>query len=44
MRRWGRNDVLIWFLPLFLVFLMIGLPVFFVRLAAPVLRLCLNGQ
>lgn len=44
MRRWGRNDVLIWFLPLFLVFLMIGLPVFFGLLAAPGLLLWLNGQ
>jgi tripartite ATP-independent transporter DctM subunit len=33
-----------WFLPLFLLFLMIGLPVFFGMLAAPGLLLWLNGQ
>ena len=33
-----------WFLPLFLVFLVIGLPVFFGLLAAPGLLLWLNGQ
>jgi tripartite ATP-independent transporter DctM subunit len=33
-----------WFLPLFLLFLMIGLPVFFGLLAAPGLLLWLNGQ
>lgn len=36
--------MLIWFLPLFLLFLMIGLPVFFGLLAAPGLLLWLNGQ
>ncbi len=36
--------MLIWFLPLFLVFLMIGLPVFFGLLAAPGILLWLNGQ
>ncbi|TGN62101.1 TRAP transporter large permease [Paracoccus liaowanqingii] len=35
---------LIWFLPLFLVFLMVGLPVVFGMLAAPGLILWLNGQ
>jgi TRAP-type transport system large permease protein len=36
--------MLIWFLPVFLVFLMIGLPVFFGLLAAPGILLWLNGQ
>jgi tripartite ATP-independent transporter DctM subunit len=36
--------MLVWFLPLFLVFLMIGLPVFFGLLAAPGILLWLNGQ
>ncbi len=36
--------MLVWFLPLFLLFLMIGLPVFFGLLAAPGLLLWLNGQ
>jgi len=36
--------MLIWFLPLFLVFLLIGLPVFFGLLAAPGILLWLNGQ
>ncbi len=36
--------VLVWFLPLFLLFLMIGLPVFFGMLAAPGIMLLLNGQ
>ena len=36
--------MLIWFLPLFLFFLVIGLPVFFGLLAAPGLLLYLNGQ
>ena len=36
--------MLIWFLPLFLVFLMVGLPVFFGLLAAPGILLLLNGQ
>ena len=36
--------MLIWFLPLFLLFLMIGLPVFFGLLAAPGLLLWMNGQ
>jgi tripartite ATP-independent transporter DctM subunit len=36
--------MLVWFLPLFLFFLMIGLPVFFGLLAAPGLLLWLNGQ
>ncbi|WP_410217441.1 TRAP transporter large permease [Paracoccus sp. (in: a-proteobacteria)] len=35
---------LIWFLPLFLIFLLIGLPVFFGMLAAPGILLWLNGQ
>ena len=36
--------MLVWFLPVFLVFLMIGLPVFFALLVAPGLLLWLNGQ
>ena len=36
--------MLIWFLPGFLVLLLIGLPVFFAMLAAPGLVLLLNGQ
>ncbi|MFA3919986.1 TRAP transporter large permease [Ruegeria hyattellae] len=36
--------MLIWFLPAFLFFLLIGLPVFFGLLAAPGLLLWLNGQ
>lgn len=36
--------MLIWFLPLFLLLLLIGLPVFFSLLAAPGLLLWLNGQ
>ena len=36
--------MLIWFLPVFLLFLIIGLPVFFGLLAAPGLLLYLNGQ
>ena len=36
--------MLVWFLPLFLVFLMVGLPVFFALLAAPGLMLWLGGQ
>jgi tripartite ATP-independent transporter DctM subunit len=36
--------MLIWFLPLFLVFLLAGLPVFFAMLAAPGLLLFFNGQ
>ncbi len=36
--------MLIWFLPVFLLFLLIGLPVFFGLLAAPGLLLWLNGQ
>ncbi len=36
--------MLVWFLPAFLVMLMIGLPVFFALLAAPGLLLWLNGQ
>ncbi|MEM7422662.1 MAG: TRAP transporter large permease [Pseudomonadota bacterium] len=36
--------MLVWFLPLFLLFLLIGLPVFFAMLAAPGLLLWLNGQ
>ena len=36
--------MLIWFLPLFLIFLFIGLPVFFGMLAAPGIMLALNGQ
>ncbi|MEV8467839.1 TRAP transporter large permease [Fluviibacterium sp. DFM31] len=36
--------MLIWFLPVFLIFLMVGLPVFFALLAAPGLLLWLNGQ
>ena len=36
--------MLVWFLPLFLIFLLIGLPVFFSLLAAPGILLWLNGQ
>ena len=36
--------MLIWFLPVFLVFLLLGLPVLFALLAAPGLLLWLNGQ
>ncbi|KZM48838.1 TRAP transporter large permease [Labrenzia sp. OB1] len=36
--------MLIWFLPVFLFFLMLGLPVFFGLLAAPGLLLWMNGQ
>ncbi len=36
--------MLIWFLPLFLLFLMIGLPVVFGLIAAPAIILWLNGQ
>ena len=36
--------MLVWFLPVFLVFLLIGLPVFLALLAAPGLLLWLNGQ
>lgn len=36
--------MLVWFLPVFLFFLMIGLPVFFALLIAPGLLLWLNGQ
>jgi TRAP-type C4-dicarboxylate transport system permease large subunit len=36
--------MLVWFLPLFLIFLMIGLPVFFGLLAAPGILLWMNGQ
>jgi tripartite ATP-independent transporter DctM subunit len=36
--------MLVWFLPLFLLFLMVGLPVFFGLLAAPGILLWLNGQ
>ena len=36
--------MLIWFLPLFLLLLLIGLPVFFSLLAAPGILLWLNGQ
>lgn len=36
--------MLIWFLPLFLMFLLIGLPVFFGLLAAPGLLLWMSGQ
>jgi len=36
--------MLVWFLPVFLVFLMIGLPVFFGLLAAPGILLWMNGQ
>ncbi|WP_171240122.1 TRAP transporter large permease [Ruegeria sp. HKCCA5491] len=36
--------MLIWFLPTFLIFLMIGLPVFFALLAAPGILLWLSGQ
>ena len=38
------RDRLIWFLPLFLLFLLIGLPVFFSLLAAPGILLWLNDQ
>jgi TRAP-type C4-dicarboxylate transport system permease large subunit len=36
--------MLVWFLPVFLVFLMIGMPVFFALLISPGLLLWLNGQ
>ncbi|MEP1209484.1 MAG: TRAP transporter large permease [Rhizobiaceae bacterium] len=36
--------MLVWFLPVFLIFLMIGLPVFFALLVAPGLLLWLAGQ
>ena len=36
--------MLIWFLPVFLIFLPLGLPVFFALLAAPGMLLWLNGQ
>ncbi|SDY21102.1 TRAP transporter large permease [Citreimonas salinaria] len=36
--------MLVWFLPLFLLFLLLGLPVFFGMLAAPGLLLWMNGQ
>ena len=36
--------MLVWFLPVFLAFLLLGLPVFFGLLAAPGLLLWLNGQ
>ena len=36
--------ILAWFLPLFLIFLMIGVPVYFAMLAAPGFMLYLNGQ
>ena len=36
--------MLVWFLPVFLVLLLIGLPVFFALLAAPGSMLWLNGQ
>tara|TARA_B100000575_G_scaffold119341_1_gene95005 strand:+ start:1626 stop:2915 length:1290 start_codon:yes stop_codon:yes gene_type:complete len=36
--------MLIWFLPIFLVSLLVGLPVFFALLAAPGLMLWINGQ
>ena len=36
--------MLVWFLPLFLIFLLVGLPVFFSLLAAPGILLWLNGQ
>ena len=36
--------MLIWFLPIFLILLLVGLPVFFALLAAPGLVLWMNGQ
>lgn len=36
--------MLVWFLPVFLVFFLIGLPVFFALLAAPGILLYMNGQ
>ncbi len=36
--------MLIWFLPVFLIFLMIGMPVFFALLLSPGILLWLNGQ
>ena len=36
--------MLIWFLPVFLIFLIVGLPVFFALLASPGILLFLNGQ
>ena len=43
-RTVGSGIRLVWFLPLFLLFLLIGLPVFFGLLAAPGILLWLNGQ
>ena len=40
----GDTIMLVWFLPLFLLFLLIGLPVFFGLLAAPGILLWLNDQ
>ncbi len=36
--------MLVWFLPVFLVFLMVGMPVFFALLFSPGILLLLNGQ
>ncbi len=36
--------MLIWFLPVFLIFLLVGLPVFFALVASPGILLWLNGQ
>ncbi|RMH43198.1 MAG: TRAP transporter large permease [Alphaproteobacteria bacterium] len=36
--------MLVWFLPLFLVLLLVGMPVFFALIAAPGMLLYLNGQ
>jgi TRAP-type C4-dicarboxylate transport system permease large subunit len=36
--------MLVWFLPVFLVFLMVGMPVFFALLFSPGILLVLNGQ
>ncbi len=36
--------MLIWFLPIFLILLLVGLPVFFALLAAPGLVLWMSGQ
>lgn len=36
--------MLVWFLPVFMIFLMVGLPVFFALLVSPGMLLWLNGQ
>ncbi|MEM9524366.1 MAG: C4-dicarboxylate ABC transporter permease, partial [Pseudomonadota bacterium] len=36
--------MLLWFLPVFLLFLFVGVPVFFAMIAAPGILLWMNGQ